>query len=80
MSDSECRSCGEAVVWAETKNGKTMPVDAEPSADGNVELHEYRGAVTVIVHGAATIAEARARAELHTSHFKTCPNANGWRR
>ena len=25
-----CRSCGAAILWAVTPNGKKMPLDAEP--------------------------------------------------
>lgn len=77
---AECRSCGADIIWAETKNGKMMPVDSDPSPNGNVELHEYHGLLTAIVHGAASVASARERAELHLSHFKTCPKAGSWRR
>lgn len=33
---STCRSCGAEVLWAKTRAGKAMPVDPEPTAEGNV--------------------------------------------
>lgn len=35
---SSCRVCPASIVWAVTVNGKAIPVDAEPSPDGNVRL------------------------------------------
>jgi hypothetical protein len=34
---SRCRSCGAAIRWATTVNGKRMPVDDEPVPDGNAD-------------------------------------------
>jgi hypothetical protein len=31
-----CRSCGASIEWAITPNGKKMPLDKEPVADGNI--------------------------------------------
>lgn len=42
---AKCRSCGAAIYWIKTRNGKNMPVNADGS-----------------------------------SHFSTCPNAEGHRR
>lgn len=76
---SECKKCGAEILWAETKRGKRMPVDAEPTPGGNVELHEFRGELLAHVHNARSIAAARQRAELHTSHFQTCTHAETFR-
>lgn len=70
-----CRSCGSPVVWAITVTGRPMPVDAEPSPAGTVELtatgHGVRASVTTV----ADSAEPMRR----TSHFATCPQADAWR-
>jgi hypothetical protein len=34
-----CRSCGAKVEWVETANGKKMPMDLEPDAEGNRISH-----------------------------------------
>jgi len=52
-----------------------MPVDAEPSADGNVELVEDAGTMRATVHGQATLDAG----PLHLSHYVTCPDADSWR-
>lgn len=48
---SACRSCGARVVWTVTENGKRMPVDEAPSADGRFVL-ELDGATVRAVYGA----------------------------
>jgi len=71
-----CRSCNAPIIWAYTAT-KRMPVDAEPSTKGTVELRWEAGTVRATVLGAA---KAFGRRDLRTSHFATCPDAAGWRK
>lgn len=81
----KCRSCGAAIRWAHTANGRTMPIDAEPTPDGNVTytgrpVTNDRGVTRpgVRVEGTAPLfddGEPR-----YTSHFATCPHADDWRK
>lgn len=73
MQISNCRSCGAAVLWAQTENGKVMPVDPAPHPDGNLVLTSIGGGFQVRVDKAAP-------GEKHRSHFVTCPNAEQHRR
>ncbi len=67
-----CRSCGAALIWAVTEQGKRMPLDAEPSEKGNILLE---GDKAVYV-GKARIEKVReAGKPLYLSHFATRPNA-----
>lgn len=68
-----CRSCGAPVIWSSTVSGNWMPVDAEPSDDGNIELVLDRSAL----RPRAVVGEPRAG--LRKSHFATCPDAGAWR-
>jgi hypothetical protein len=77
FTTDECRSCKAAVIWAETEAGKRMPVDAEPSADGNVRLRERDGLAPLAV--VLKVAEVFGKTGLRTSHFKSCPDAADWR-
>jgi hypothetical protein len=74
-----CRSCKAPVVWGvTTKNGATMPVDAEPVDDGNIELRpgaHGKGAVATVLTGPSLLG-----GPLRKSHFATCPDAEEWRR
>lgn len=75
---SACKSCEAPVIWAETTAGKMMPVDAEPSDQGNVEL-------TLGPVGRPPRADVHRRplddGPLgRTSHFVTCPEAGSWRK
>jgi hypothetical protein len=73
---SMCSRCGAAIKWAVTVNDKFMPVDAEPSENGNVELIEDGRVRRAIVHTQPLLAPI----PLHTSHFVTCPEADDHRR
>lgn len=46
MKTTECGRCGRQIAWARTTNGKSMPVDPEPRANGNV-FCQYEGGVLV---------------------------------
>jgi len=71
-------SCGAPVVWAYTERGKTMPVDAQPSPIGSLELVD-RGERTPLARFVPV--EARLSTDaLHTSHFVTCAKADSFRR
>ena len=70
-----CRSCGAAVTWHKTPAGNSMPLDAEPVADGNV----------VIEGGLARVVGPPGEGELdlsprYRSHFSTCQDAAKWRK
>lgn len=76
-----CRSCGAPIVWAVTKAGKRMPLDASPVpfkglfglelVDGDDEYHA--------VHK-NDLPESARLLPLHQSHYVTCPQAAKWRR
>jgi hypothetical protein len=66
---SACRSCGAAIVWATTENGKPIPLDREPIR-GLFHLDRRPGETFAI--GAAPPA--------YVSHFATCPNADAHRK
>lgn len=76
-----CSSCGAPIFWGQLPSRKSMPVNAEPSADGNVRLLDRRGSVLAFVLTGDELARARAAgARLRTSHFATCANAAQHRR
>jgi hypothetical protein len=71
---NRCRSCGAEILWARTTSGKPMPLDREPSANGNVLLRDgvaqVLGPLDVAVTGEP----------LYLSHFATCPSAASHRK
>ncbi|MBN1628154.1 MAG: hypothetical protein JW990_00170 [Thermoleophilia bacterium] len=73
---SACRSCGARITWLETAGGGRMPVDEDPTPEGNV----------VVVGKMAKVCKNAAAAEAlypgqprYLSHFVTCPQAGAWR-
>jgi hypothetical protein len=73
MKTSHCKSCGAEIIWAKTKNGKAIPIDAEPCKDGNISLYNEMA----IVMDMREIAFYDG--PLYTSHFVTCPQADEYR-
>lgn len=69
-----CKSCGAKIFWRVTKNGKPIPLDAEPSGIGNLieDGHAAR-------HPELFDLPLGDR-PLYTSHFATCPNAKEHRK
>lgn len=70
-----CRSCGAPIIWARTTGGKLIPVDPDPTDNGNVELVDGLDRPTAIVHAQPPLAAPPMR----LPHFATCPDADGWR-
>ena len=69
-----CRSCDAPIIWARTAKGKSIPLDASPTSEGNIVL-----AVFNVAHVLRS-GESAAGRPTYTSHFATCPNAAEHRR
>lgn len=75
-SSGFCKSCGQPIVWCRTDTGKRMPVDPEPSPEGNL----------VLIAGELPTTRSVSRGghqpgePLYVSHFKTCPHASAHRK
>lgn len=80
---SKCRSCGAAVIWATNEHtGGRMPFDAEPDANGKYELVErgrQDGPVARYMKDQQGL-PGLVESERYTVHFKTCPDAERWRK
>lgn len=68
---TRCTSCGAAIMWCTTLNGKAMPVDLAPVEDGNL-------VVARMVARPATIFDPPG--DRYVSHFATCPTASEHRK
>lgn len=76
MKTKSCTSCGAAMFFATTTDGKELPVDAQPAADGTVSV-TFTDPPTAVVVGRGQAAGMRAAGiQLYRSHFATCPNAD----
>lgn len=73
-----CRSCDALVYWAVTRGDRKIPVDIEPTANGNIwfatdpdgnEFAEFMSKHNTPPEGTP----------LHVSHFGTCPQRDQWR-
>lgn len=76
----QCRSCGVAIRWAVTLNGKRNPLNFDPDPEkGNVALLAGSGSTVLALPLSGLTEEAREAAKrqgvrLYLSHFATCPN------
>ena len=75
-----CRSCGAAVIWCVTHNGKRMPVDAEPVEGGNLVLRQEGEKVIAEYPGKGHPSLFEDDQPTYVSHFATCKYADDWRR
>ena len=75
MNPSKCKSqrCGATIVWCDTVNGRKMPLDEQPSADGKWRIEDEDKAVPTAIYVPA--AERLGRDDLHESHWATCIDA-----
>lgn len=73
-----CRFCRRPLIWADTDQGRRMPVDAHPVPAGNVMLREQGEGkaplALVVPFGAFAEGEPEYR-----SHLDTCKRADQWR-
>ncbi len=78
-SQSLCRSCDTAIVWATTRTGRAQPFDAEPTIEGNVLIQHAFGALRAVVLTGAELDAARGLFEtdrnLFMPHHATCTHA-----
>lgn len=73
-----CRSCQAPIRWAVTEAGKRIPVDVEPTPDGNMLLSLDDPPVAAVVRpGELQLVDDGQR---FVSHFATCEFADQHRR
>lgn len=66
---SLCSTCGKRIIWCRTELGKKMPIDPEPTPDGNLVL--VGGELLPTVRSASRNVYQPGQA-LYKSHFATC--------
>lgn len=77
--------CGLPIIWTRSSTGKAMPIDANPSAQGNVLIDSTRvdddGRPAAGVLGAEQARGAREHGkELRIHHRLTCVHPEQWAR
>lgn len=70
-TQANCRSCGRAIIWVTTPDGKTMPVDARPTPIYVLRNEDERVQAYRVVEQYPSLAAER----LYISHFASCPNS-----
>lgn len=75
MKEAYCRSCGAPILWARTQAGVPIPLDRDPTPEGNL-VEEEDGRVRVI----AGPLEVPTGTTIYMPHHATCPDGAAWRR
>lgn len=76
MREAACRSCCRRIVWCVTEHAKKMPVDFDRNPFGSFVLVERADEPEPLARWVPWIEREAQKAELHSSHFETCPNAS----
>ncbi len=76
LQPGKCRSCDAEILWGTTAGGASMPLDAEPVADGNCVV-DAEGKIVVLKKD---LFEQPVEGLRYKSHFATCVNAASHRR
>lgn len=74
----QCRSCRADIVWAITRSNTPMPLDAEPSPVGNVQVDDLRNAT--VLGPLDLLMWDREATPLYMPHHATCPDGEEWKR
>jgi hypothetical protein len=74
-----CRSCRADIIWANTAAGRLIPLDIEPSADGNVTLTTSSPIVATVL-GPLELQLLDADTPRYKTHFVDCPDGKSWRK
>ena len=80
---TRCRACSAPIFFARTAHSERMPVDAKPTADGNLAVTPSADSElpTAVVLRPAQAAGMRAAGQpTYTSHFAGCPKADEFRK
>lgn len=71
-----CRSCGASILWCTTDGGKSMPVDAEPAAFGNVFVEPDASGRGLLARVSSAPTLEDDDGPRYLSHHVTCPKAD----
>lgn len=80
----QCGSCGAAILWGGTKNGKPQPLNAEPDPAGNIRFLEptvFRATPRGALKAVEVITKAERESlfpptgDRYMPHHATCPFA-----
>ncbi|MEY1677288.1 hypothetical protein AB4Z55_24240 [Gordonia sp. ABKF26] len=79
-----CRGCSELIFFAVTRDGRSIPVDHKPAADGNLAVAplqdgEKQPRATVVTPGQAAGMRA-AGVPVFSPHWARCPKADEFRK
>lgn len=76
MSDT-CATCHAPIRWVLTEAGRRMPIDFDPSPDGNVVARNVAGSIRAHI---LTGNELPAQETAYVPHHRTCPDAEQHKR
>lgn len=70
---AECKGCGKQITWAESPNGKKLPLEKVYAW----EIDDREGIEDLpLGQGAMKILALKIERDIYISHFLTCPKSN----
>lgn len=75
-----CRECDAPITWAQTENGRPMPLNVGPDPNGNVIVTGHTGACQIVKVGTIQELADAPEGRVYMSHFQTCTNPRRFRR
>lgn len=84
MKFTTCKSCKAAIAFVRLPSGRRLPINPDPTDNGNVHItgsrNEDEPAARVISTQTGTLFDNAPTTTAYTSHFATCPQASQHRR
>jgi hypothetical protein len=80
MKQDQCRSCKAPIIWARTEKGRRIPLDAKPTAGGNLLLERREYLEPLAVYKSPDERAAMNNTQFFISHFATCNDSAKWRK
>jgi hypothetical protein len=77
---ARCGSCQQEIRWVTTENGRYMPLDPQPTKDGNVVKVASDAPNEALAHVLRKDEEPPVGTQRFTAHWVTCPNADKHRK
>lgn len=73
--NQKCRSCGARLLWAiTTANGRRIPLDIEPRADGNLHVtFDAKAGQVLASYIGQDSPNPPPASQRYVAHFATCP-------
>jgi hypothetical protein len=78
-----CRGCGDHIFFARTINDRVIPIDAQPTRNGNLSVAAagaHQAPIATVITSGQRAGMQAAGMPVYSSHFQACPKSEEYRR